>query len=85
LLQKENDQLKEIQQLLAENALLKEEACLVLLLARWFIGCVYFVAMNCPLLWVADFLINILEATRWFKLIAPSALPRLTLAATDLQ
>jgi hypothetical protein len=50
LLQKENDQLKEIQQLLAENALLKEEACLVLLLARWFIGCVYFVAMNCPLL-----------------------------------
>jgi hypothetical protein len=38
-----------------------------------------------PLLRVAAFLDNFLEAARWFKLVAPSAPPRLTLVAADLQ
>jgi hypothetical protein len=38
-----------------------------------------------PLLPVAAFLDNVLEVARWFKHIAPSAPPRLTLAAADLQ
>jgi hypothetical protein len=38
-----------------------------------------------PLLRVAAFLDNVLEAERWFKPVAPSAPSRLTLAAVDLQ
>jgi hypothetical protein len=37
-----------------------------------------------PLLRAATFLGNILEDARWFKLVAPSAFSRLTLAAADL-
>jgi hypothetical protein len=38
-----------------------------------------------PLLRAAAFLGNILEAARWFKLVALWTPPRLTLAAADLQ
>jgi hypothetical protein len=38
-----------------------------------------------PLLQAAAFLGNILEDARWFKLVAPLAPSRLTLAAADLQ
>jgi hypothetical protein len=40
---------------------------------------------NLPFLQAVTFIGNVLEAARWFKLVAPAAPPRLTLAAADLQ